>query len=173
MRAHLKDASSRELVAEQMLQNEGEHSSSMTDAELEYLEVMEEVKTTSASLVKAETAFDMIKKVIENLVQQYEEILEQIDNSSAGSSSFDSADESDVGDAESDSSEDSRFERERLARRVQKAELKAEVAAREAQLAKGEVEKTRRQAERNRIQKEKELKDLKVRRTCLNRKLKS
>jgi len=149
-----------------MLKDEGGHSSSMTDAELEYLEVMEEVKTISSSLVQAENAFDMVKKEIESLVQQYEEILEQIDNDDAGSSSFDSADESDMGDAESDSSENSRFERERFARRVQKAELKAEVAAREAQLAKVEVEKTRREAEIIRMQKEQELNDLKVRCIC-------
>ena len=168
MREDLKDASSRELVAEQMLKDEGGHSSSMTDAELEYLEVMEEVKTISASLVKAEKAFDMVKKEIESLVQQYEEILEQIDNDDAGSSSFDSADESDIGDTGSDSSADSRLERERLARRVQKAELKAEVAVREAQLAKVEVEKTRREAEAIRMQKEQELNYLKVRCICLD-----
>jgi len=161
LRVDLKEASSRELVAEQMLKDEGGHSSSMTDAELEYLEVMEEVKTLSTSLVKAEKAFDMVKKEITNLVQQYEEILEHIDNSSDESSSFDSAEERDIGDVESESSEDSRFQRERLARRVQKAELKAEVAAREAQLAKVEVEKTRREAERIHIQKEQELNDLK------------
>ena len=150
-----------------MLKDEGGHSSSMTDAELEYLEVMEEVKTISASLVKAEKAFDMVKKEIESLVQQYEDILEQIDNDDAGSSSSDSADESDIGDTGSDPSEDSRFERERLARRVQKAELKAEVAVREAQIAKVEVEKSRREAEIIRMQKEQELNYLKVRCICL------
>jgi len=148
------------------MKDEGEHSSSMTDAELEYLAAMEEVEAVSTSLVKAEKAFNMIKSEIESLVQKYEGILEQIDNNDSGSvSSFDSATTGSQNDGdESDSSGDSRFEKERMARRVQRAELKAEVATREAQIAKVEVEKTKQEAERIRLQKEKELEDLKVRR---------
>ena len=151
------------LVAEQMMKDEGGHSSSMTDAELEYLSEMEEVKTLTSNLAKAEKAFDMVRSEIESLVQKYEIILEEINNENDSLSSFNSAAASDVGDEQSDSSGDSKYEKERLARRVQRAELKAEVSAREAQIAKVEAEKSKQEAELIQIQKNNELDELKVR----------
>ena len=144
------------------MKNEGSDSFAMTDAELDYLESMEDVKVLAKRLVKGEQAFDMVRAEIESQVQKLEHILERIDNDSADISSYDSAAGSDIGDDESDTSGESQYEKERLARRVQKAELNAEVALREAQIAKAEAEKSKQEAERIRLQKEKELEDLQV-----------
>jgi uncharacterized membrane protein YccC len=162
VREEVKDASSRLLIAEQMLKDEGFHSSSMTEAEIEYLEIMEDVKLLATKLSKAEKAFNLVKSEIEDLVQQYEDILEQMDEENSSVSSYDTAEKTDIEDNECYSSDDSFYEKERLARRVQRAELKAEVAAREAQLAKIEMEKTKQEAERIRLEKEEELQLLKV-----------
>ena len=161
LKQDLDDASSRQLVAEQLMKNEGNDSFAMTDAELEYLESMEDVKTIAQSLVKAEKAFDMVKAEIESQVQKLEHMLERIDNDSADISSYDSAAES-YRDDESDTSGDSRYEREKMSRRVQRAELNAEVALKEAQIAKADAEKSKQEAEAIRFQKEKELKELQV-----------
>mmetsp|Transcript_12143 Transcript_12143/g.22740 ORF Transcript_12143/g.22740 Transcript_12143/m.22740 type:complete len:1192 (-) Transcript_12143:62-3637(-) len=161
VREEVKGASSRLLIAEQMLKDEGFHSSSMTEAEIEYLEIMEDVKLLATKQSKAEKAFNLVKSEIEDLVQQYEDILEQMDDENSSVSSYDSAEKSDIEDNECYSSDDSYYEKERLARRVQRAELKAEVAAREAQLAKIEMEKTKQEAERIRLEKEEELQLLK------------
>lgn len=144
------------------MKHEGSHSSSMTDAELEYLSSMEDVKTLSKKLVDAERAFDMVKLEIENQVQKLEFILEQIDNESEDVDVY-ASDGSDFGDDESYTSAESEYDKESLARRVQKAELKAEVAMREAQIAKVAAEQSKQEAETIRLEKEKKLGDLQVR----------
>lgn len=159
LKQELNDASSRQLIAEQMMKHEGSHSSSMTDAELEYLSSMEDVKTLSKKLVDAERAFDMVKLEIENQVQKLEFILEQIDNESEDVDVY-ASDGSDFGDDESYTSAESEYDKESLARRVQKAELKAEVAMREAQIAKVAAEQSKQEAETIRLEKEKKLGDL-------------
>jgi septal ring factor EnvC (AmiA/AmiB activator) len=143
--------------------NDGDDSFAMTDAELEYLESMEDVKVLANNLVYAQRAFDMVKSEIENQVQKLEHILERIDNESANLSSYDSAAGSDIGDDDSDTSGESQYAKEKLTRRVQRAELNAEVAMKEAQIAKAEAEKSKKEAERIRLEKEKELEDLQVR----------
>lgn len=105
-----------------------ETSGEMSDAELEYFEVMVEVETLTSKLEKAERAFESVKQEIESLVKEYEDMLEDMDNSSSSSS-----DDEDCRSSRSESSDSSsdRYERERLARRAQRAELNAEIAAKE------------------------------------------
>ena len=110
-------------IAEDFLETVGE----MSDAELEYFEVMVEVEALTSKLEKAERAFESVKHEIESLVKEYEDMLEDMDNSSS------SDDDEDCRSSRSESSDSSngRYERERLARRAQRAELNAEIAAKE------------------------------------------
>jgi len=157
IRREHKDAMSRQLIAEKLMNNDGGgHTSTMTEAELEYLSSMEDAETITRRLCQAEKAFDMVKDQIEGLVKKYEGILEQIDNQSRSASSYDS----NAGDDESVSSVDFDDRKDNMARRVQRAELQAEAASREAQIAKTEAEKLKQEAERIRMQKENELRDL-------------
>ena len=141
-----------------------EEDGTMTDAEMKYLSAMEDVKTVSKSLVVAEKAFGMVKERIERLVHKYETLLEKIDedksiesvNSAMQTDFEDEGEESDSEHCESDE------ERQKLARRAQRAELKAEVAARQAMMAKLEAEKSKEETEKIKLEKEKELDELKV-----------
>ena len=124
----------------------------MTEAEDAYLEAMEEVKTLSKQLVQAEKAFEMAREKIEELVSKYENMLDEIGN--------DKDDHSDSNNGDDDLSDVSSLDQEakdKLTRRAQRAELKAEVASREAQMAKIEAEKSKQEVERLRLQKEQEL----------------
>ncbi|GFH47686.1 hypothetical protein CTEN210_04161 [Chaetoceros tenuissimus] len=109
-------------IAEDFLETLGE----MSDAELEYFEVMVEVEALTSKLEKAERAFESVKHEIESLVKEYEDMLEDMDDSS-------SSDDEDCRSSRSESSDSSNgsYERERLARRAQRAELNAEIAAKE------------------------------------------
>lgn len=110
----------------------------MTEAEMAYLSAMEEVKEISKKLVCAEQAFNLVKDRIQRLVARYEHFLAKIDTESyAGASSVITYESSYYSEVESDVWE----ERERAvwARRAQRAEVKAELAAREALLAKKEA----------------------------------
>lgn len=127
MREDLNDAIVRKNsleIAEDFLETVGE----MSDAEFEYFEVMVEVEALTSKLEKAERAFESVKHEIESLVKEYEDMLEDMDNSSSSSS-----DDEDCRSSRSESSDSSsgRYERERLARRAQRAELNAEIAAKE------------------------------------------
>lgn len=109
----------------------------MTEAEMTYLTSMEEVKTVSHKLVLAEKAFHLVRDRIEKLVAKYEALLVQFDNDAESI-----APSSVVTDASSYYSDYTSVtfheekEREALARRAQRAELRAELAAREAMLVK-------------------------------------
>ena len=108
-----------------------ETSGEMSDAELEYFEVMVEVETLTSKLEKAERAFESVKQEIESLVKEYEDMLEDMDNSSSSSSDDEDCRSSRSSRSESSDSSSDRYERERLARRAQRAELNAEIAAKE------------------------------------------
>lgn len=101
-----------------------------------YLSAMEKVKTISKKLVGAEKSFTLVRDRIEELVFRYQELLVKIENES----SF--ADGSSVVTFESSyfTEQDSEYwkeqEREVWARRAKRAEIRAELAAREAQMAK-------------------------------------
>jgi hypothetical protein len=130
----------------------------MTEAEDAYLEAMEEVTTISKKLNHAENAFEMVRGKIEELVSKYENILDRIGKSQHTDSDSNCGDD-DLSDVSSLDQE----AKEKLKRRTQRAELKAEVAAREAQIAKMEAEESKKEMERIRLQKEKELTTLQVR----------
>ncbi len=124
---------------------------SMTEAEDAYIEAMEEVNTTVKKLRSAENAFEMVRRKIEALVNQYENILERMDeNDKFVSNSYCEGD---------DLSNDFAFDKEakeQLTRRAQLAEI-------EAQQAKLEAEKSKQEVERIKSQKEQELTILQVR----------
>ena len=140
------------------MKEEGDYGDGMmTEAEMTYLTSMEEVKTISRQLVVAEKAFALVRDRIRNLVAKYESLLVKIDNEDMAASSVVTADSSVYSAYSSRVSTD--FDREERAwyRRQQRAELSAELAAREALLAK--------QSEARSIQEEKhrELKAIQLR----------
>mmetsp|Transcript_38066 Transcript_38066/g.42667 ORF Transcript_38066/g.42667 Transcript_38066/m.42667 type:complete len:456 (-) Transcript_38066:85-1452(-) len=160
LRDELNDATADQIEAEGLMKDEGETETfdgMMTEAEMTYLTSMEAVKSLSQKLVLAEKAFTLVRKRIEKLVAKYEALLVRFEcetESVAPSSvlSFESSCYSEnysfVGAKES--------ENEALVRRAQRAELHAEVVAREFMLTSQEVKAAR-------IEKEKELNDLKIR----------
>lgn len=117
----------------------------MTDAEMIYLAAMEDVKTISKQLVVAERSFHLVRDRIEKLVAKYEALLVKIENESvAGSASivtYESSYYSDEEDSQYFSEDEKDREREMFQRRVQRAEIRAELAAREAMMAKQEAQK--------------------------------
>lgn len=120
------------ISAEDLMSEEGDTGGAMSDAEMTYLSAMEYVKTVSHQLVVAEKSFALVKDRIEKLVARYGALLVKLDNdneSIAASSvvSYQSSYVSDWTAAEE-------REQAQLARRAQRAELRAEVAAREAML---------------------------------------
>jgi hypothetical protein len=139
LRRELNAATKKQIEAEYQLSDDRDVSDSMmTVAEMAYLGAMEEVKEISKKLVCAEQAFALVKDRIQRLVARYEHLLSKIDTESfAGASSVVTYESSYYSDVESDVWE----EREKAiwARRAQRAEVKAELAAREALLARQEV----------------------------------
>ena len=110
----------------------------MTEAEMTYLTAMEDVKTISKQLVCAEQAFTLIRDRIEKLVRKYEQLLSKIEAESfTGASSVVTYESSYFSEHDTEFWEDR--ERAIWARRAQRAEVKAELAAREALLARQEA----------------------------------
>jgi len=132
----------------------GDTGGMMSDSEMTYLSAMEYVKTVSHQLVVAEKSFILVKERIEKLVARYEALLVKLDNDSdsIAASSVVSYQSSYV----SDWTAVEEKEQAQLARRAQRAELRAEVAAREAMLSKQKARGVR-------AQKEKELGNLRKR----------
>lgn len=131
----MNEATARQIEAEDRMKEDGDFADGMmTEAEMAYLTAMEEVKIISSQLVVAEKAFALVRDRIRNLVAKYESLLDKIDNDDLASS---------VVTANSSaysaySSRVSEYDREERAwhRRQVRAELSAELAAREALLAK-------------------------------------
>lgn len=149
LRRELNDATRRQIELEEMLKYEGDAGDGMmTDAEMEYLTSMEEVKTISKKLVCAEQAFTLVRDRIRHLVMRYERLLSKIENeSNAGASSIITYESSYCSEPGSDQEESER-EKAVWARRAQRAEVKAELAAREALLAKQEMRMIQEEKER-------------------------
>lgn len=126
----MNNATTRLIEAEDLMKEEGEDDGMMTESEMKYLSSMEEVKTISRQLVLAEKSFSLVKDSIERLVAKYEALLVKLDNDtgSIAASSIVSYQSSYV----SDWTAAEERERDQLARRAQRAELRAEIAAREA-----------------------------------------
>jgi len=136
----LNDATARQIEAEDIMKEEGDFNNGiMTEAEMTYLAAMEEVKNISHDLV-----------IAEKLVAKYEALLVKFDNESASvvPSSIVTASSyyTDYTDYTSSSHEER--ERDMLARRAQRAELRAELAAREAMMAKQTARKVREDKEK-------------------------
>lgn len=145
MRGQLNEATARQLEAEDDMKAEEAEGCGvdgmMTEAEMRYLTAMEEVKTVSHKLVLAEKAFTLVRDRIEKLVAKYEALLIKLDNDaeSVAPSSVVTDASSYYSDYTSGTLHEER-ERESLARRAQRAELRAELAAREAMLTKQRAE---------------------------------
>lgn len=122
----------------------------MTDAEMDYLTAMEEVKTISKKLVQAEQAFSLVRKRVQELVNRYQALLVKIESEScAGASSLISYESSHYSDNDSQYwDEQSMIEKQKWARRARRAEIRAELAAREALAAKEEAKMVEKQKQR-------------------------
>lgn len=150
LRVQLNEATAQQLEAEDEMKAEEAFGDDgmMTEAEMRYLTSMEEVKTVSHKLVLAEKAFTLVRDRIEKLVAKYEALLVKFDNDAESI-----APSSVVTDASSYYSEHTSTsfheekEREVLARRAQRAELRAELAAREAMLTKQRAREERKEKE--------------------------
>lgn len=157
LRAELNESTANQIEAEGIMKEEGEtFDGMMTEAEMTYLTSMEEVKSISQKLVLAEKSFALVKNRIEKLVAKYEELLVHFENeteSVAPSSvfSYESSCYSDYSFAAAKERED-----EVLARRAQRAELSAELVARESLLSNQQMNSIRKE-------KEKEVNNLKAR----------
>lgn len=167
LRQELNEAATLQLYAKEMMKEEAEFNDllgvegMMTDLEMKYLSTTEQVKSISKQLVLAEKAFTMVKERVERLVHKYEHILEQIDHN--GELLISNDENESVEPDEVYMSEDENNEKGRLERRAERAELKAEVAAREALMLTVTVEKTKQEAEKIRREKEQEIFELQKR----------
>jgi len=135
LRAELNYATARQIEAEMLMKQEGEtFDGVMSEAEMIYLTSMEEVKSISQKLVLAEKSFQSVKIGIEKLVAKYEALLVHFENEteSVAPSSVFSYESSCYTE---DYSQIARKEDEALQRRAQRAELRAELAARESLLS--------------------------------------
>jgi hypothetical protein len=155
----LNAATAQQIEAEEAMKEEGEafDDGIMTEAEMTFLTSMEEVKVISHKLVLAEKAFTLVRDRIEKLVAKYEALLVRFDSEtdSVSPSSIFTCDSSYYSEDYSHVTAEER-EKDALSRRAQRAELRAELAAREAILAKQQVKSVREE-------KEKELSGLKAR----------
>jgi hypothetical protein len=129
----LNDATARQIDAEEQMKAEGDDAHGMmSEAELTYLTTMEEVMMLSGKLVASEQAYELVRERIESLLNKYEKLLAKIETESftGGSSVL------------TDSTYFSEFntseywdQMDRLwARRAKRAELQAELAARQVLL---------------------------------------
>jgi hypothetical protein len=138
LRADLNDATERQIEAEEAMKEEGDYADGMmTEAEMTYLTAMEEVKNISKQLVLAEKSFALVRDRIKNLVAKYESLLAKIDREDIAASSVITADSSCFSDEYASRASTDYDEQERAwYRRQQRAEISAELAAREALLTK-------------------------------------
>ena len=145
LREELNEATAIQIDAEELMKDEGDNADSMmTDAEMIYLSAMEDVKIISKQLVVAERSFHLVRDRIEKLVAKYEALLVQLENESVATGSIvtqEGSFYSDDDNSQYSSEKEEDVEREMFQRRVQRAEIRAELAAREAMMAKQEAQK--------------------------------
>jgi hypothetical protein len=148
LRLDLNEATRRQIEAEEWLSNEGDAfgDGMMTEAEMAYLTAMEEVKTISKTLVEAEQAFTLVRDRIQQLVSKYEILLAKIETESS-ISDYESSFVSEYQDSEFLDELEAK-DKAVWARRAQRAEVKAELAAREAILARQEARMIKEEKER-------------------------
>ena len=145
LRKALNIATKEQLVAEELMKEEEADADNgfMTESEMAYLSAMEKVKTVSKQLVVAEQAFTLVRDRIEKLIAKYEALLVRIENDTSvcGASSVVTYESSLYTD------HDEEREAQMWARRAKRAELKAEVAAREALMARQEADWIRQESQ--------------------------
>ena len=136
LRGELNEAMVRQIEAEDALSREkGDDDGMMTEAEMTYLSAMEEVKTISKQFVRAEQAFSLVRERIQNLISRYHAMLLKIETKSFAVASSVGTYESSYASAYNSSVYWN--EQEQLwARRARRAEIQAELSAREVALAK-------------------------------------
>jgi hypothetical protein len=152
LRDELNDATADQIEAEMLMKEEGETENfdeMMTEAEMTYLTSMEAVKSLSQKLVLAEKAFTLVRSRIEKLVAKYESLLVHFENEteSVAPSSVFSYESSCYSETYSFAAAARQREEETLARKAQRAELRAEVVTRESMLARQEVKASRKEKE--------------------------
>jgi len=152
LKQELQDATARQAYAEAVMTEEvnsidlfAQGNVGMSDSELAYLSAMAEVKEKTLQLTKSENSYELVRNRIELLVMKYQNMLLTMEDDNAS-----------VYSVEDDDSEVSDPEKNVLVRRAQKAELQAEVSAREALSAKEQIELIR-------LEKERELEELQQR----------
>lgn len=151
LRAELNVATARQIEAEEWMKEEaGFADGMMTEAEMRYLNAMEQVKGISYKLVIAEKSFNLVRDRIERLVAKYEALLISFENEteSVAPSSVITYQSSYYSEYSCTSFEEREREKDTLSRRAQRAELRAEMAAREAMLAKQEAKNVQAEKER-------------------------
>ena len=151
LRNELNEATKHQLEIEELLSQEADMGDGMmSETEEEYVSSMEEVKNISKDLVQAEHSFALVKDRIEQLVTKYHHLLNKIETESfAGASSVMTYESSYV--SEHDSAYWNALEEEERAvwaRRAQRAEVKAQIAAREALMLKQEARAYKEQKQR-------------------------
>lgn len=140
MRSELNEATARQIEAEELMREEGDFGDGMmTEAEMTYLTSMEEVKTISKKLVVAEKAFALVRDRIKNLVAKYEKLLVKIDNEEMATESVVTG-VSSCYSSEYASHVSTDYEERVWQRRQQRAEISAELAAREAILSRQQAD---------------------------------
>ena len=128
LRHALHDATVEQLLAEEHMNEREDLPGMMSDAEMVYLAAMEQTKTVSRQLMAAEQSFTFVKESVERLISKYERLLATIETGSLTGSMLSTNSRSDCG-----SEYWERFDR-LWARRKRRAEVQAELAAREAAL---------------------------------------
>jgi hypothetical protein len=131
LRNELNDATTRLIDAEEQMKLEGDDANGiMSDAELTYLTTMEEVKLLSSKLVASEQAYALVRERIESLLNKYEKLLARIETESFTGASSVLTDSTYCSEYNTSEYWD---QMDRLwARRAKRAELQAELAARQA-----------------------------------------
>ncbi|EEC49446.1 predicted protein [Phaeodactylum tricornutum CCAP 1055/1] len=136
LRVELNVATKRQIEAEEFMKEDGDgRDGQMTESEMTYLTSMEDVKVISRELVIAEKAFALVRDRMKQLITKYEQLLVKIENESfSGASSVLTYESSHFSDSEYWDEQDN-HESAMWARRAQRAELRAEISAREALMA--------------------------------------
>lgn len=141
----MNEATAIQIESEDLLKEEeaqggsGASNGTLTVGEIRYLESMENVKRISKQLVISERAFHFVRERVEKLVDRYETLLTAMGNESTAGG----AAPSEITTASScytDYTDYTNDERELLERRAKRAEVIAQLAAREAILAKQQVQ---------------------------------
>jgi hypothetical protein len=126
-----------QINAEDLLKVEGDNfDGTMTETEMTYLSAMEQVKMISKNLVAAEQAFALVRDRIRNLISRYESMLLKIEAGSYGGGAASSIVTYESSHYSEYDLRDHMKEERTWARRAMRAEIRAEIAAREASLAK-------------------------------------